>query len=105
MGWNWKGESAVQGLFDSPDSFLASFISGTKPETLFLVFDPWGEVKTRKGLMLAENTNAQGIQAVGFGTALFKSIPNLKSGNQFPDLHSTAQQRRENFLQMRRLNH
>jgi hypothetical protein len=46
MGWNWKGESPVQVLFDSPDSLLASFLSGEEPGLSILVLYTGGVVPT-----------------------------------------------------------
>jgi nucleoside-triphosphatase len=65
MGWNWKGESSVQILIDSPDSLLASFASGTKTGQLILVTGPRGSGKTRWCQALAERAHELGIPAIG----------------------------------------
>jgi nucleoside-triphosphatase THEP1 len=65
MGWNWKGESSVQILIDSPDSLLASFASGTKTGQLILVTGPSGSGKTRWCQVLAERAHELGMPAIG----------------------------------------
>jgi nucleoside-triphosphatase THEP1 len=82
----------VQGLIDSPDSLLASFLSGNQPGRLILVTGPSGSGKTRWCQVLAEHANARGIQADGLvSPAVFKG--GHKVGIDLLDLGSGARRR------------
>jgi nucleoside-triphosphatase THEP1 len=65
MGWNWKGELTVQVSFDSPDSLLASFVSGKESGQLIIVTGPSGSGKTNWCLDLAEAASTRGISTCG----------------------------------------
>jgi nucleoside-triphosphatase THEP1 len=92
MGWNWKGELTVQVSIDSPDSLLASLLSGNEPGRLILVSGPSGSGKTRWCQALAEQANSRGIHAGGLiSPAVFKG--NHKVGIDMLDLGSGARRR------------
>ncbi len=55
----------MQVVFDSPDSLLASFMSGNEPGRLIIVTGPSGSGKTRWCQMLVEQANILGIHVCG----------------------------------------
>jgi len=82
----------VQILIDSPDSLLASFVSGIEPGRLILVTGPSGSGKTRWCQTLAERANVLGIHAAGLvSPAVFEG--DVKVGIDLLDLGSGEQRR------------
>jgi hypothetical protein len=80
----------VQLLIDSPDSLLASFLSGNEPGRLVLVSGPSGTGKTRWCQALSERARELGIAASGLvSPATFNG--NIKVGIDLLNLASGAQ--------------
>jgi nucleoside-triphosphatase THEP1 len=92
LGWNWKGESAVQVFIDSPDSLLASLLSTKETGKLILVSGQSGSGKTHWCLELAEHAKAQGISAVGLVSPGVIEAGN-KIGIELVDVASGSRQR------------
>ena len=79
-------------LIDSPDSLLASFLSGNEPGRLILVTGPSGSGKTRWCQALAATANNLGIAVDGLvSPAVFEG--DLKIGIDLLDLRSGVQRR------------
>ena len=77
----------MQVLFDSPDSPLASFVSGNIPGRLIIVTGPSGSGKTRWCQALVERANILGIQVSGLvSPAVFQA--GVKVGIELLDLQS-----------------
>ena len=82
----------MQILIDSPDSLLASFVSGIEPGRLILVTGSSGSGKTRWCQTLAERANVLGIHAAGLvSPAVFEG--DVKVGIDLLDLGSGEQRR------------
>ena len=82
----------MQVLIDSPDSLLASFMSGNEPGRLIIVTGHKGSGKTRWCLALVEAASAKGISMAGLvSPAVFEG--DLKVGIDLRDLRSGAQRR------------
>jgi hypothetical protein len=73
LGWNWKGETPVQVLFNSPDSLLASFMSLVEPKQPFLDIDLCGAVRSRPELRLLDLLNARDFLLGSYGPVYPKS--------------------------------
>jgi hypothetical protein len=89
LGWNWKGESPVQVLFDSPDSLLASFLSGDEPSHLFLIHHLSRWVKIILSFKLPENNQALDLYTCGVLLSILNGFKKLEIVNELPWLHSS----------------
>jgi nucleoside-triphosphatase THEP1 len=82
----------VQGINDSPDSLLSSFMSETEPGQLILITGQKGSGKTRWCLALAEAASTLGIPTGGLvSPAVFEG--DLKIGIDLRDLGSGVERR------------